>query len=102
MNNNNNWNPLNDLWDSYNEKLKENELTNIFSLKETDIDAIFWPEDLFMGEGELEDAKQFISERTQEMIQVIRYYKAVPPEMLSSYVLRSLIAGMLWQQDRIG
>ena len=55
-----------------------------------------------MGEGELEDAKQFISERTQEMIQVIRYYKAVPPEMLSSYVLRSLIAGMLWQQDRIG
>jgi len=99
----NEWTPANDIWDSYLQQLEEFRNSHpLDSISPGELSKIVWPEELYLGEGELKDALEFVSRRSNEMIAITNRYRGLPPDLIYSYIMRSLLSGMLWQKDRIG
>lgn len=89
------WHPLNDIWDEYSTKLDE--------VTEVELaDDIVWPTELFMGQGEREDVKEFVSERIEEMITHARNIGGINLQWIGGFLFKSLVAGMLWERERVG
>jgi hypothetical protein len=100
---NNDWNPVNDVWDSYNAKLDSyKDMMPYSDFDAEEMHNALWPEDLYLGDEELEDAKEFVAKRTMEVLTMIRRFNGLHPDMIYSYIMKSLISGMLWEKERIG
>lgn len=92
---NNDWQPLNDLWDNYSQKLD--------SIREVELaEDIVWPSELFMGEGEKDDVKTFVTNRIEEMIDVAQRNEGINIQWIGGFLFKSLVAGMLWERERVG
>jgi hypothetical protein len=90
-----NWQPLTNIWDDYSEKLD--------SIEEADLaEEIVYPNGLFMGEGEKDDVKTFVTERMQEMYEHAQKTGGVNLQWVSGFLFKSLITGMMWERERVG
>ena len=96
------WTPLTDHWNKYQAHLEK---ANDAGLFDDPIDAqeILYPAKLHLGEGEKEDIRSFITDRLNEL-----YYAYMTqgeefnPSLLGTYIFRSILLGMMWEQERIG
>lgn len=87
--------PLTDIWDEYSLKLDQ--------IQEADLaEEIVYPRQLFMGEGEKEDIKRFVTERMQEMYDFSKKTGGINLHWISGFIFKSLISGMMWERERIG
>jgi len=88
-----NWTPLTDLWDEYQETLdaRPTYLDPSAGMEEA------LPPNLQIGEMEREDIEAYIRERMQELTQA-----PVSPSIFAAYLFRTLMVGMMWEQERIG
>lgn len=90
-----NWQPLQDIWEEYSEKLD--------SIEEAELaDEQMWPYQLFMGTNEKDDVKQFITERISEMVSHAQDTGGINLQWIGGFVFKSLVAGMLWERERVG
>ena len=89
------WQPLQDIWDDYSEKLDEIESAEI-------ADEEMWPYQLFMGMNEKEDVKQFVTDRISEMVSYAQNTGGINLQWIGGFVFKSLVAGMLWERERVG
>lgn len=96
------WQPLSDHWTTYKDKLEEAEAEGLLDDPEN-AQSVIYPEELFLGEGEKDDVREFITERLNELYQ---HYQQIDgkfdPNFVGTYVFRSIILGMLWERERIG
>lgn len=89
------WQPLTDIWDEYSMKLD--------AVQEADLaEEIIYPRELFMGEGEKADIKQFVTDRMEEMFHQAQSSGGVNLQWVSGFLFKSLITGMMWERERIG
>lgn len=93
------WHPLTDQWNEYQAHLAEAEEAGLLDDPE-EAQEIIYPEDLYMGEGEKDDVREFITSRLQELYQT--FDGDFDPNLLGTYLFRSLILGMKWERERIG
>ena len=90
-----NWQPLNDLWEDYSQKLD--------SIQEVELaEDVVWPKELFMGEGEKDDVKTFVTNRIEEMIAEAQRTNGINIQWIGGFLFKSLVAGMLWERERVG
>lgn len=89
------WNPLNNIYDFYSDSLDEIEEAEL-------AEDIVWPRELFMGDGEKEDVKVFVSQRIEEMVQEAQRNQGINIQWIGGYLFKSLVAGMLWERERVG
>lgn len=89
------WTPLNNIWDSYSSKLDEIEEAEL-------AEDIVWPRTLFMGEGEKEDVKLFVSQRIEEMVEEAQRNQGINIQWIGGFLFKSLVAGMMWERERVG
>lgn len=95
MNDNDEWAPLNNIYDDYSMKLDEIEEAEL-------AEDVVWPRQLFMGEGEKEDVKLFVTQRIEEMIQEAQRNQGINIQWIGGYLFKSLVSGMLWERERVG
>lgn len=93
------WRPFTDKWNNYSEYLTE--LTEQGLLFPGQQDRMF-PADLNIGEEEQEDIEEFINDRISELYGHIFPSQGANPSVISAYLMRSIIAAMLWEKERIG
>lgn len=91
------WKPLRDIWMKYNLDIYQ----KMASQDPDELEA-FWPDNLYIGEVEREDIEKFVHERTHDIVQAIQAYGGVHPMMIASYILRSVVSGMMWENERLG
>lgn len=97
------WNPINDVWEEYSSRLESfREMIPYIELEPEEMQNVLWPEDLYLGETEVKNAQEFVANRTIEILQLVKRYNGLHPDMLYSYIMKSLISGMLWEKERIG
>jgi hypothetical protein len=93
--------PLTDIWEVYSESLNKAISANLF--REEDLsDDYVWPHDLLIDDWEREDVKRYVTERMSEIVDRLEVKKALEPNLIAAYLFRSVIAGMLWEKNRIG
>lgn len=95
INDMNEWHPLNTIWDDYSDKLEEVEEAEL-------AEDIVWPRQLFMGEGEKEDVKLFVSQRIEEMVEEAQRQNGINIQWIGGFLFKSLVTGMMWERERIG
>ena len=89
------WQPLTNIWDNYSEQLD--------AIEEAELaDDIVYPRDLFIGEGERENIKEFVTERMAEMHEHAQRHGGVNLHWVSGFLFKSLITGMKWERERVG
>lgn len=89
------WQPLQDIWDEYSGKLD--------NINEAELaDEQMWPHTLFMGESEKEDVKAFVTERISEMVSHAQNTGGINLQWIGGFMFKSLVAGMLWERERVG
>lgn len=96
------WHPLTDHWINYQNKIDEADAAGLMD-DPVDAQEIIYPDELFLGEGEKEDMRDFITERLNELYS---HYQIVggqfDPNMIGTYIFRSILLGMMWERERIG
>ena len=96
------WQPLTDHWESYKSKLEEAEAEGLLD-DPTEAQSIIYPDELFLGEGEKDDVRDFITERLNELFQHYQHTEGkFDPNVVGTYIFRSIILGMMWERERIG
>ena len=93
------WRPLTENWNKYTEYLTDlTEQGILFPGKQERA----WPTDLDIGEQEQEDIEEFINDRISELYGSIFPTQGANPTVISAYLVRSIVAAMLWEKERIG
>lgn len=93
------WHPLTDHWNKYQERLEAADEEGLLDDPEI-AQEIIWPDDLFLGEGEKDDLRDFVSNRLEELL--ANFDGDFNPNLIGTYLFRSLLLGMLWERERIG
>ncbi len=89
------WQPLTDIWTDYSERLD--------GIKEADLaEEVVYPVQLFMGDGEKDDIKSFVTDRMEEMHKTAQEMGGVNLHWISGFIFKALITGMMWERERIG
>lgn len=91
----NEWQPLTDLWEKYSDTLDGIETAEI-------AEEVVWPAELFMGNSEKEDVKNFVSERIEEMIEQAKAGGGINLQYIGGFLFKSLVTGMMWERERVG
>jgi len=87
--------PLNDILDDYSMKLDK--------VEEADLaDDVIWPNELFIGETEREDVKEFLNNRMHEIISQSNHGGGLNMQSFGAFLFKSLVSGMLWERERHG
>lgn len=96
------WHPLTDHWKTYKERLEEAESNGLLD-DPLDAQEIIYPDELFLGETEKEDVRDFITERLQELYNHYQVTEgSFDTNLIGTYIFRSIILGMMWERERIG
>lgn len=96
------WQPLSDHWDEYQSNL-ESALADGLMDDPLDAQIIIYPDELFLGEGEKEDIRSFVTERLNEVYQsFMQNEEHFDPNVFGTYLFRSILIGMVWERERIG
>jgi len=98
---NNDWQPLNEIWDVYTESLDE-AIANGFMEDDQIADSYVWPAPLSFGDEEMDDVKRYVHERMTEIVDRIKNQGGVDPNLVAGYIFRSVLCGMMWEKERIG
>jgi hypothetical protein len=93
------WQPLTDHWDKYEERLQEAADAGLLDDPE-EAQEIIYPEELYIGEGEKDDVREFITDRLNELYS--SFDGDFDPNILGTYIFRALMLGMVWERERIG
>ncbi len=93
------WKPLTENWEKYTEYLTD--LTEQGLLFQGKQEPMF-PTELNIGEEEQADLEDFINDRIQELYGSIFPAQGANPGIISAYLLRSIIAAMMWERERVG
>lgn len=96
----NNFEPLSNIWDIYQNKI-ENAIKNPESKNTEDIDGLIWPKYLYLAESEKENLDIFVVDRTNEIISYFQEYN-FNPKIIAAYIFRSILAAMEWERQRVG
>jgi hypothetical protein len=98
------WKPLENIWDDYQRNVIKviSQAENTEDMSEEELNKFVWPSTLYVAEKEKEEVNSFVTERTNEILEYVEHYKGLHPKLLSSYILRVLLAGMIWEDERIG
>ena len=93
------WRPLTENWNKFSEYLTDlTEQGLLFQGKQERM----WPSELNIGEEEQEDIEEFIQDRISELYGQIFPTQGANPGVISAYLMRSIIAAMMWEKERIG
>lgn len=96
------WEPLTSHWEVYKGQL-ENALARGLFDDPVAAQDILYPSDLYLGEDEKNDLRTFVGERLTE---IHEKYKEEGEEfnanLIGTYIFRSIILGMMWENERIG
>lgn len=95
------WQPLSNIWDSYSQSLEEAITQGYINDDELATEYV-WPGDLHVGDSEQDDVKKYVHERMVEIVEKIKTDKGLDPNLIASYIFRSVLCGMLWEKERIG
>jgi hypothetical protein len=96
------WQPLTEHWHSYQNHLEEAMEDGLFD-DPLDAQEILYPDELFMGEGEKDDVRQFITDRLNELYHSYRLEgEEFNPNLIGTYLFRAVLMGMVWERERIG
>jgi len=98
---NNDWQPLNEIWDIYTDSL-DNAIANGFMEEDELSDQYVWPLALNFGDDEQADVKRYVHERMTEIVDRIKNQGGVDPNLVAGYIFRSVLCGMMWEKERIG
>lgn len=93
------WRPLTENWEKFSDYLTG--LTEQGLLIQGETNRV-WPSELNIGEEESAEIEEFIKDRIQEMYGEIFPAQGANPQVISAYLLRSIVAAMLWEKERIG
>lgn len=97
----NDWQPLTDIWETYNASLDEAVEQGYIDDPALAEDYV-WPVDLFLGDKEQDDVKRYVQERMSEIVERVRTERGLDPNLVAAYLFRSIICGMMWERERIG
>jgi CRISPR/Cas system CSM-associated protein Csm5 (group 7 of RAMP superfamily) len=95
------WTPLEDVWDDYVATVNTATEEGLLETRES-AENVIYPSRLIIAETEKEEVRRYIGERMEEIIAQIQRDNAVDGNFLAAYLFRTLIAGMLWERQRIG
>jgi hypothetical protein len=95
------WEPLSEIWTHYTAEMMSAAEAGLLEDPEQ-AEHVAYPVDLYLGEGEKEDIRDFVSERMEEILEPIQNYQVFDPNQVASYLFRALICGMRWEKERIG
>lgn len=98
---NEDWQPLNQIWDTYTDSL-DNAIANGFMDDDELSDSYVWPLALGFGDAETNDVKRYVHERMTEIVDRIKNQGGVDPNLIAGYIFRSVLCGMMWERERIG
>lgn len=98
---NDDWQPLNEIWDVYTESLDE-AIANGFMEEDELSEQYVWPLALGFGGDEQNDVKKYVHERMTEIVDRIKNQGGVDPNLIAGYIFRSVLCGMMWEKERIG
>lgn len=94
------WTPLLDHWDRH-----EKHIAEVTARAQEDdsaeVQEIIWPSELYFGEEEKEEVQRFINLRLNELMNISQH-QPVTVEHIGGYLYRTLLAGLLWEKERIG
>lgn len=93
------WRPLTENWNKFANYLTS--LTEQGLLVQGETTRV-WPTELNIGEAEQADIEEFINDRIQELYGQIFPSQGANPGIISAYLLRSIVAAMMWEKERIG
>lgn len=93
--------PLNDLWDTYTGALDNAVASGLVDDQELN-ESYVWPLDLDWSEWEQSDVKRYVHNRMTEIIERVQAVGGLDPNVVAGYIFRSVVVGMMWQQERIG
>lgn len=93
------WRPLTENWNKFAEYLTD--LTEQGLLFPSQSERM-WPSELNIGEEEEADIEEFVNDRIHELYGHIFPAQGANPNIISAYLVRSIIAAMMWEKERIG
>jgi hypothetical protein len=95
------WSPIRDIWNDYDATLRTAKDEGKLDGELEEAHRIIYPQDLWIGSEEKDDIHEFVHDRMSEIVTESKT-KGVDPNMLGSYIFRALLAGMLWERERMG
>jgi hypothetical protein len=97
----NDFHPLTEIWSTYTESLDKAIHSGLIDEEEV-AESYVWPSDLDFGKMEQEDVKRYVHERMTEIVDRIQTQGGVDPNLIASYLFRSVLCGLMWQKERTG
>jgi hypothetical protein len=93
--------PLTDIWNIYTQSLDE-AVGEGFIDDEELAESYVWPGDLHFANWEQEDVKRYVHERMTEIVGKIKHGGGLDPNLIASYLFRSVLCGLMWEKERHG